>query len=155
MKPILLVTRFQRICPRSWSCVTFCNMSNLRVRSCNPFTKFPSWETTPCQLFATAYLQMGRCYWNGYLRNRMVRLLDWSGFDENKELVLVNTVVNFVLRKMRGTADKGWSSSLGFGRGANKSSPQKNTMLRNTIQAGCCECGNEPSSSIKCGEFLD
>ena len=21
--------------------------------------------------------------------------------------------------------------------------------------AGICECGNEPSSSIKCGEFLD
>jgi len=21
--------------------------------------------------------------------------------------------------------------------------------------AGTCECGNEPSSSIKCGEFLD
>jgi hypothetical protein len=20
---------------------------------------------------------------------------------------------------------------------------------------GCCECGNEPSDSIKCGEFLD
>jgi len=21
--------------------------------------------------------------------------------------------------------------------------------------AGCCECGNEPAGSIKCGEFLD
>jgi hypothetical protein len=21
--------------------------------------------------------------------------------------------------------------------------------------AGCCECGNEPSGSIKCGEFLE
>jgi hypothetical protein len=21
--------------------------------------------------------------------------------------------------------------------------------------AGCCECGNEPSGTIKCGEFLD
>jgi len=21
--------------------------------------------------------------------------------------------------------------------------------------ASCCECGNEPSGSIKCGEFLD
>ena len=21
--------------------------------------------------------------------------------------------------------------------------------------AGCCECSNEPSGSIKCGEFLD
>ena len=21
--------------------------------------------------------------------------------------------------------------------------------------AGCCECGNEPSGSMKCGEFLD
>jgi len=20
---------------------------------------------------------------------------------------------------------------------------------------GCCECGNEPTGSIKCGEFLD
>jgi hypothetical protein len=35
---------------------------------------------------------------------------------------------------------------------------KKITMLRNTIQSlgtGCCECGNEPSGSIKRGEFLD
>jgi hypothetical protein len=30
-----------------------------------------------------------------------------------------------ILNKQLRTADKGWSSSLGFGRGANKSSPYK------------------------------
>jgi hypothetical protein len=23
------------------------------------------------------------------------------------------------------------------------------------LSIGCCECGNEPSGSIKCGEFLE
>jgi hypothetical protein len=27
--------------------------------------------------------------------------------------------------------------------------------LRIGQMAGCCECGNEPLGSIKCGEFLD
>jgi len=27
--------------------------------------------------------------------------------------------------------------------------------LRIGLVAGTCECGNEPSGSIKCGEFLD
>jgi hypothetical protein len=33
--------------------------------------------------------------------------------------------------KQSRTADKGWSSSLGVGRGANNSSPQKISLLRN------------------------
>ena len=36
-----------------------------------------------------------------------------------------------ILNKQPRTADKGWSSSLGVGRGANKSSPQKRRLLRN------------------------
>jgi hypothetical protein len=35
-----------------------------------------------------------------------------------------------ILNKQSRTADKGWSSSLGIGRGANNSSPQKISSLR-------------------------
>jgi hypothetical protein len=35
-----------------------------------------------------------------------------------------------ILNKQTWTADKGWSSDLGVGRGANNSSPYKRTMLR-------------------------
>jgi hypothetical protein len=77
---------------------------------------------------------------------------------------------------MEETADKGRSSSLGVGRGANNSSPKKlrcySTFLKESKLdwsfctgqalgsgqeqvAGSCACGNEPSGSIKCGEFLD
>ena len=28
-------------------------------------------------------------------------------------------------------------------------------VLRSGQVAGTCECGNEPSGSVKCGEFLD
>jgi hypothetical protein len=35
------------------------------------------------------------------------------------------------LDKQSRTASKGWYSSLGFGRGANNSLPQKRTLLRN------------------------
>ena len=31
----------------------------------------------------------------------------------------------------------------------------RSIWLRIGQVAGCCECGNEPSGSIKCGEFLD
>jgi len=37
-----------------------------------------------------------------------------------------------ILNKQSRTADKGWPSSLGVGRGANNSSPQKYIMLRNS-----------------------
>jgi hypothetical protein len=36
-----------------------------------------------------------------------------------------------ILNKQSRTADKGWSSSLGVGRGANNASPSKKTLLRN------------------------
>ena len=36
-----------------------------------------------------------------------------------------------ILNKQSQTADKGWSSILGVGRGANKSSPSKLAMLHN------------------------
>jgi hypothetical protein len=53
---------------------------------------------------------------------------------------------------------QGVPSSFGIGRDDNNSSPQKLTMLQiihKYLGAGSCECGNEPSISIKCGEFLD
>ena len=61
-----------------------------------------------------------------------------------------------ILNKQSRAADKGWSSSLGVGRGADNSSPWK-PMSRNIhkARAGTCEYGNELSGSIKCGEFLD
>jgi hypothetical protein len=55
-------------------------------------------------------------------------------------------------------AYKGWSSSLGVGQGGNNSSPLK-IMMRNVTQgfelADSCEHDNEPSASMKVGEFLD
>ena len=60
-----------------------------------------------------------------------------------------------ILSKQLQTANKGWFSSLGVGRGANNSSPQKRILLQNVLIGSTCECGNEPSGSIKCGGFLD
>jgi hypothetical protein len=74
-----------------------------------------------------------------------------------------------ILNKQSRTADKEWSSSLGVGRGANNSSLWKrvfftkrsqtkprtwtDTLVRPKV-ADTCDCGNEPSGSIKCGYFL-
>ena len=61
-----------------------------------------------------------------------------------------------VLNKQSRTEVK-WCSFV-LGRGANKYSTQKLTMLRNTSAwggAGSCECGNGHPDSVKCGEFLD
>ena len=38
---------------------------------------------------------------------------------------------------------------MGWGRGLDRYDSGQGQV------AGCCECGNEPSSSIKCGEFLE
>jgi hypothetical protein len=52
-----------------------------------------------------------------------------------------------------------WSSGPWVGPGANNSSPYKIKLLRNVTGgsglAGCCKHGDEPSGSIKGGEFLD
>jgi hypothetical protein len=40
-------------------------------------------------------------------------------------------VAGNILNKQSRTADKGWSSSLGVGRGVNNSSPKKLALLRN------------------------
>jgi len=60
-----------------------------------------------------------------------------------------------ILSKQLRTANKGWSSSLGVGQSANNSSPQKRILLQNVHIQSTSECGNGPSGSIKCGEFLD
>jgi len=60
-----------------------------------------------------------------------------------------------ILNKQSRTADKAWSTSLGFGCCANNASPKNRIMLRNVHTAGTCESGNEPSGSVKRGEFLD
>ena len=66
------------------------------------------------------------------------------------------------LNKQSRTDDEGWSSSLGIERGANNPSLY-NTYVKKHSNAGCllwrqavsCECGNEPSGSVKCGQFFD
>jgi hypothetical protein len=65
-------------------------------------------------------------------------------------------VVLNILNKQSRTADKGWSPSVGVGRGADYS-PWKNRLLRNinTRLAGCCEHGNKRAGSIKGEKLLD
>jgi hypothetical protein len=46
-----------------------------------------------------------------------------STYDKNNTKVLYRRVAANILNKQSRTADKGWSSSLGVGRGANNSSP--------------------------------
>ena len=57
-----------------------------------------------------------------------------------------------ILNKQLWIADKGWSSILEVGRGANDSS-QKHILLQNihpeSLGASTCEYGNELSGSIK------
>ena len=73
----------------------------------------------------------------------------------------------------RGEPTKGGPPACGVGRGANNSCLSKSNLSRNIYRhslgpgvifwygsgqgqlADTCECGNEPSGSIKCGEFLD
>ena len=43
----------------------------------------------------------------------------------------IRRVAANILNKQSRTAGKGWPSSLGFGRGANNSSPLKRILLRN------------------------
>jgi hypothetical protein len=64
-----------------------------------------------------------------------------------------------ILNKQTCTADKRWSSSFGVRRGAKNSSPSKEELVtklhRVSDLVGSSEHGNEPSGSIKGGEFLD
>jgi hypothetical protein len=66
-----------------------------------------------------------------------------------------------VLNKLSQTTDKGWSTCLGVGRRAKTRRLKKTQITTNCLLygvselAGCCEHGNEPSFSIKGGEFLD
>jgi hypothetical protein len=63
-----------------------------------------------------------------------------------------------ILNKQSRKADKGWSFSLG-GFGEVLTNPHRKNVhdakQSKSIMAGTCECGNEPSGSIKCEEFLD
>jgi hypothetical protein len=52
--------------------------------------------------------------------------------DGGNALHLWRKVAN-ILNKQSRTADKGWSSSLGVGRGANISSPQENNLVTKTF----------------------
>jgi hypothetical protein len=65
-----------------------------------------------------------------------------------------------ILNKQLQTGGKGWSSSLGGGRGPNDFSPQKTNKTVTECfsgpgRVGSCEHRNEPSGSIKGGEYLD
>jgi hypothetical protein len=53
--------------------------------------------------------------------------------DEAGDLQIWRVAVNILNKQLR-TGDKGWSSSLWVGRGANNSSPQKISFLRNVTK---------------------
>jgi hypothetical protein len=53
--------------------------------------------------------------------------------DGEEGLQIWRVTVN-VLNKQSWAADKGWTSSLGVGRGANNASPYKSNALRNVSQ---------------------
>jgi hypothetical protein len=53
-----------------------------------------------------------------------------------------------ILNKQSRTAEKGWYSVLIMLRNIQRS-------LGIRLVAGSCECDDEPSGSIKCGEFLE
>jgi hypothetical protein len=67
-------------------------------------------------------------FWWGNLRERD----HWGDPD-----VDVRIILRWIFRKWEGVVGTGWSW-LGYGQ-----------------VAGTCECGNELSGSIKCGEYLD
>ena len=76
----------------------------------------------------------------------MLRLEEWPP---------IQKVTTKILNKHSWTTDKGWSSRVGFGRGANNPSSYKHILLLNIHSESICECGNEHSGSVQCGEFLD
>ena len=61
------------------------------------------------------------------------------------------------LNKEPQTADKGWSSTLGLGEVLTTSNRKSlrcyETSHKASDLAGCCECYDEHSGSIKCGKF--
>jgi hypothetical protein len=59
-----------------------------------------------------------------------------------------------IFNKQSRRADTEWSSRLGVGQDANKSSPLRNADTYGQV-AGTCECGDEHSGYVKCEEFLD
>ena len=68
-------------------------------------------------------------------------------------------VATNILNKQSWTADEGWSSSFGGLDEVLTTPPCKTLMLRNihmwdVFFVNACECGNETSGSMKCGEFL-
>ena len=59
-------------------------------------------------------------------------------------------------RRSLGRARRRWEDNIkmdlrevGWRHGLNRSGSDHGQV------AGCCDCGNEPSGSVKCGEFLD
>jgi len=61
-----------------------------------------------------------------------------------------------ILKKQSRPADKGWSFQLG-GLGEVLTTPHRKTLYwcETVKKKHTCDCGNEPSSSTKCGEFLN
>ena len=77
-------------------------------------------------LILSQYYWLQQCLWVPVTTAwRVLRL--WMGEQPPIWRVAANK-----LNKQSMTADKGWSSSLGVGRGANNSSPWKRKLLRNT-----------------------
>jgi hypothetical protein len=53
--------------------------------------------------------------------------------DEGDDIQIWKVVVNTLNKQLR-TANKGWASGLGVGRGANNSSSYKHSLLRNVTK---------------------
>jgi hypothetical protein len=70
----------------------------------------------------------------------------------------IRRVAANISNKQSRTADKGGPPAWGLGEVL--TSPHRKKVsccesFNRVSKAGTCECGNEPSGSIKCGEFLD
>jgi len=48
-----------------------------------------------------------------------------------------------------------WEDNIEMDLGIWRHGLDRSDLNRDRWGRGCCECGNEPSGSIKCGEFLD
>jgi len=87
-------------------------------------------------------------------------IMAWRVIDTRTETVCkIWDSVEKMMNMLLWTADKGWSSSLGIGRGASNFY-RKKTACSETLHsvadlAGFCEHGNELSGPIKGGKFLE
>jgi hypothetical protein len=86
-------------------------------------SRLPVWKLLDTPSYGNMFF-VGPCH-NSVERPRVA--------DGGDGLQILRVAANIFNKKSR-TADKGWSSILGVGRGASNSSPQKSYLLRNVTQ---------------------